>query len=378
MKKKIAIVSSDDIIIYQPSILNLYDFLKDSFDISIISFEPKYLGNKKDNERDINYLQVPPLSGKIRRITDLGINRILKTVDKNIFRISYRSSFVRKLKQRILADALKKTDHDIFIAVDPMPLYTVQQVKGKAHFFSLEIIPGDPYLKKADRSLISSVIIQSEIRYRYLFDKTELPVFYIQNAPFCKNKVLNENARSGLIWAGTIVKDFGVLSCFDFLRTYPEQRFYFRGGIVPDTKNIIEKKYGDLLDSQQAILDSSYLPAEEYIKFLSGFRIGFCFYDLDLIKSNFNYETAPSGKVFMYLAAGLPVIAVRISGFGFIEETRSGVLIDDYAPVTIQRAIQTIEDHYNEFSANSYRAFEMYCFDKNAVHLRKALLEEVF
>ena len=64
-------------------------------------------------------------------------------------------------------------------------------------------------------------------------------------------------------------------------------------------------------------LPVTWLAAPEYIKYVSNFRIGFCFYDWNLIKNDFNYQTAPSGKLFVYLSAGLPVIVCNIPGFKF-------------------------------------------------------------
>ncbi|WP_315824123.1 hypothetical protein [Paraflavitalea speifideaquila] len=48
--EKVLIVSSDDFILYQPTILNLYDFLQKDFEVTIISFEPNFLGKKKTQQ----------------------------------------------------------------------------------------------------------------------------------------------------------------------------------------------------------------------------------------------------------------------------------------------------------------------------------------
>ena len=68
----------------------------------------------------------------------------------------------------------------------------------------------------------------------------------------------------------------------------------------------------------------------------------------------------------MYLAAGVPVIACNIPGFQFVKKFNSGILIDDYAPLTIKNALDSIENNYNQFQKGCYEAAEYYSFDKSA------------
>lgn len=376
MKKKIVIVSSDDIILYQPTILNLYGLLIQNFDVTIISFEPEYLGKAKDEEKNIIYIKPNAFKKKLNRVPELLFNAVAKRIDKHLFRFNYRLSFTRAYKEKLLRKQLKNISAAIFIAVDPMPLYAVQEVKGAAHFLSLEIIPRDRYWKKIDYSLILSVVIQNKMRYEYLFGTRAYPVFYIQNAPMLKDKVINTGTRKDLLWAGTIVENFAVLDCFEFIKAYPQYSLQCKGGVEQKTKLIIENKYADLLATKKVIINSSYLPADIFVQYLSGFKTGFCFYSHALIKSNFNYETAPSGKLFMYLAAGVPVVASNISGFAFIEEFGAGVLIDDYKPLTIFNALKKIEADYKTYSTNAYKTFDENCFDKNAFTYQGFLLED--
>lgn len=366
MKKKITIVSADDILPYQPSILNLYDLLAEKFDVSIISFEPEYLGNQKTANRDVVYIQTPSKKRKFFRLFDLMVNAPLKRIDKYLFRFSYRLQLVRRYREKLLRAALRQVQADIFIAVDPMPLYAVQQEKGAAHFLSLEIIPGDPYFKKVRKDLILSVIIQNQYRSEYLFKKSTIKTFYIPNAPFLKDRVLNTGPREHLLWAGTVVEQFGIFRCFDFIKACPQYKLYCKGGVEQKTKKIIDEKYADLLKNGNVVIDDRYLSSEEFVKYLSRFKTGFCFYDLDLVKRNFNYATAPSGKLFMYLAAGVPVVACNIPAFKFIEEAGAGILIDDYTPETIRAAVQKIELDPGRYSRNCYRVFEENAFDRNA------------
>ena len=376
MKKKLFIVSADEIILYQPTLLNLYSFLEETFDVTIISFEPQYLGKAKEEQKNVVYIKFNSFQKGFFRICDLGFNAIAKRVNKYLFPFKRRSWCVRNYRARLLAQELKRTDGGIYIAVDAMPLYVVQQGKGSTHFLSLEIIPGDRYMKMIKLDKIFSVVIQNTARYQYLFGDAQMPTFFIQNAPMLNSQVINKGLRKDLLWAGTVVKEFGVLNCFDLIAAYPQFNLVCKGAVEEKTGAIIENKYAALISSGKVKLDSAYLPAADFVRYLSGFRIGLCFYDWELIRTNFNYATAPSGKLFMYLAAGVPVIACNISSFKFIEEGGAGVLIDDYAPATIAAAIEKIEADFENYSANAYRAFEANCFDMHATGLLDQLLKE--
>src|SRR5438045_5511874 len=78
MKKKLLIVTLNDYIIYQPTILNLYDALAPHFDTTIISFEPEYISNKKDESRNIIYLKTNFLWREFFQKTDFIISKVLK------------------------------------------------------------------------------------------------------------------------------------------------------------------------------------------------------------------------------------------------------------------------------------------------------------
>lgn len=372
--RKITIVSSDDIILYQPTILNLYDLLKLDFEINIISFTPEYLGKKREQDKNIDYITPNKYIKFIYRKSDLLLNAFLKRVDKYFIKTQHRASFYRDFQARLLAKSLKKYIGNVIIAVDPMPLYVAQKTTGSAHFLSLEMIPNDPYFKKVDASKIISVIIQNQYRYDFLFKEKIIRTFFIQNAPLQNTSYINQSNREGLIWAGTIVKDFAILDCLNFIEKHNEYTLTLKGAFEKSTQMIIENNYQHLLSSNRVKVNNEYLKAEDFIKFISNFKIGFCFYNWDLIKSNYNYETAPSGKLFVYLAAGVPVIASNVKAFKFLETAGAGVLVDDYEPETLYNAIQKIEIDFQNYSSNAYKAFQNNCFDINAIPFKAYLL----
>jgi glycosyltransferase involved in cell wall biosynthesis len=365
MKKKIYIISADEIILYQPSILNLYDYFLNDFEPEIITFEPDFLGKSKDTSRNIKYITHKNFKSKFLRLVELPVNAVFKRLSKFIPLIKYRLELVRNYKEQLLYNSIKNISNQIILAVDPMPLFVAQKTNNKIAFLSLEIIPNDKYLNQIDISKIQFVIIQNEERFNYLFPNQKPIVFYVQNAPLLSAKVTHKSERKNLLWAGTITKEFGVLNCVEFVRNNPQYKLVLKGASALNTKEYIEKKYADLLQQNILEINTTYLKANEFVKFISTHKIGFCFYDWNLIHSNFNYQTAPSGKLFMYLAAGVPVIACNIIGFKFIEDYDAGVLIDDYSVETILAAIKKIEANYTQYSTNAYLAFDNTCFDVN-------------
>lgn len=368
MRKKILIITLNDYIIYQPTILNLYDHLCSNAEVKIISFKPQFATKKKDEKRNIEYLETNWLLTQFYTKTDFILSKLSRAI--KIFNpgFTYHYLFNNKYLPAILENKLRneKETYDEVIAVDLQVLYLAQQFFGSAHFLSLEVDNNtNEYYKKIDHSKIKSVFVQSQIRYDYMFPGKDFRKYIVQNAPNYQEINFGSNERKNFIWAGAIDRRLAVLECLEFFNQHREYKLVLKGGGDVKTRRIIESQYGHLLSSKVAVIDQTYLNADEFVKFLSTFRIGFCFYDWDLIKASFNYQTAPSGKMFMYMAAGTPVIACKIPGFDFVEEFGAGVLIENYKPETIAAAVKKIEEDYQKYSYACIEAAKHFSFDKN-------------
>ncbi|MBC7849849.1 MAG: hypothetical protein H7Y31_08935 [Chitinophagaceae bacterium] len=364
MKKKVLIATINDYVVYQPTILNLYDSLASKFDVEIISFEPTALGKEKDLHRNIRYLTVNPTLKNFINKVDFVMSKVV-TIGKRLFSsLNYRYLYYNRLLPATLAKALRNSTADIVIAVDIPALAIAQKIFGKAHFLSLEIDKDDIFFKKIDRSKIQSVFIQNQIRFDFLFGGATMPRFFVQNAPNYNPLDLNKTSsfRHNLVWAGTILERFGIFNCLEFIHHYPEYVLVLKGGADRATMNKLTARYINLLETQRVIINQEYLDTQDFIKFLSAFRIGFCFYSWELINSNFNYATAPSGKLFMYMAAGVPVVACNIPGFDFVKKFGAGVLIDNYSPETIKAAIEEIDLNYEQYSTACLKVAEYFSF----------------
>ncbi len=151
-----------------------------------------------------------------------------------------------------------------------------------------------------------------------------------------------------------------------FIKTYSGFSLTFKGSILPDAKEYINTNYADQVTNKTIVLNDKYMESKDMLSFMAAYEIGFCFYDLSIPEINtFNYRTAPSGKMFAYLAAGVPVIANNLEGLKVVEDFEAGILINDLEPQTIFNAINTIKSNYDFYKNNCFKAAQHYSFDKN-------------
>ena len=169
----------------------------------------------------------------------------------------------------------------------------------------------------------------------------------------------------------------GIFFCLDALRDprTSDWELTIKGIIRPRMKTIIEASYADLLQSGRVILDERYVPQAELLTYLEGFSVGFCFYDFNLLaKNDFNYLSVPSGKLFNYYAAGIPVIGSDILGLASVHAFEAGVLLSDPTPQSIVEALEYIRSHYAELSRHCREAARHYDFATAAQPLRRFLM----
>ena len=368
MRKKILILTLNDYILYQPTILNLYDLLSVHADVTVVSFEPKFVTKQKEEKRNIKYLKMGTVGTELFTKIDFIISKFTPLIKKVLPKFSHHYLFYNYYLPSVVANYLQreKPQADEVIAVDLAVLLVAQKHFGAVNFLSLEIDNNtNPNYKKVDTRKIKSVFVQSQMRYDYLFPGVSLKKFIVQNSPVYKPGPTLNTERKDFIWAGAIDRRLAVLECIEFFNQYPNYKLVMKGGGDKKTRRIIEERYGHLLRNDRLIFNQEYLEADSFVDFLASFKIGFCFYSWSLIAASFNYQSAPSGKLFMYLAAGTPVIACNIPGFDFVKEFGAGELIDDYEPATIKRAIEKIETNYESYRQGCYKAASYFSFDNH-------------
>ncbi len=259
MRTKILILTLNDYIIYQPTILSLYDYLAKDANVKIISFKPQFATKKKDEKRNIEYLETNYWLTHFFTKTDFILSKLSRLI--KVFKpgFTYHYLFYNKYLPSILKNKLKKENdkYDEVIAVDLQVLYLAQQLFGSVQFLSLEVDNDtNRYYKKIDTNKIKSVFVQSEIRYNYMFPGKDIRKFIVQNAPVYKELDCTVQQRKNFIWAGAIDRRLAVLDCLEFFKQYPAYKLLLKGGGDIKTRKIIENRYSELLSSRELLLIS--------------------------------------------------------------------------------------------------------------------------
>jgi hypothetical protein len=388
-KKKVLIVFPACWVAYSNTVLNLYDVLQEYFDVELV-FAEYYTYIKQNSVRTYNFIQ---LIQEKRNIIILDMSYKVYLASRIIWRIIQKiiepiNNFLgdNKILGLVLAfDAptlhryltfssyfsnIDKKEISYVIAVNPFCAFTAQKFFEKISFLSHEIIDNDYFFENLDAEKIDSVIIHSPERYQHLFGNKKLKTFYIHNSVFfdCNMKDLKKNHEINpfnLIYNGTAQVGFGLLAYLNFIDTVSDYFLTIKGQVNQETIS----KFTHLIEGNRLIIDENYMEHYELRKYISQFSVGFCFYDIDDTQNHpdtFNYITAPSGKLFVYLASGVPVLCnEKIKALHFIQDKGAGVLIKDiYNPLEIKEALDKINNNYDLYVNNAFALAEEYSFEK--------------
>ena len=355
-KQRVCIIFPYEHLAYSPTILNLYDLLTVDFEVTIISVESIIFSRLQD--RKVHYLSYKKKSAeKLYYKIFKKINGLAKSA-KNYKEYGMLNQ-VGKLA--------KKEKYDIYIAVDFEALWIAQQHKfPNIHFLSLELAHS-PYEERCDKDNLKSVFIQRQDRYDYVFKEVKHPTFFVQNAPtFIPIQLPKRDAKNTLLFCGTASRGFGAPIALNFIEKFKDYKIYFKGTVYEEIRNQIYTQYSDAHYEGNIILDSTYTNEKDMLNFIKNFHIGLCFYDTRYKEfDNFNYWTAPSGKLFKYLAAGVPVIGSDIAGLSYIKEYQAGILLEKPTAENIKKAIDTIESNYDFYVQNALTIAEKFSFAEN-------------
>ena len=363
MKKRVTILFSGTHLSYSPTVIGLYDLLSKHFDVTILAESPGAFDFAMLTNRNVVYREKLTDKNRLRlyrRIFDLRAIYDKETAALKKMKFDTDVVYDFHLVRKMLAAAAP----DFVIAVDFRNLLYAQILGKQVEFLSLEIDGDDIFYKQCDFGNVNSVIIQSAERYEYLFKDKEFKTFYVQNAPIYSEQSDNPK-RENLVYCGTAWNPFGFYHCLEFLRKFPEFTLNVKGALLKEDKLKVETEYRDLISGGRLIIDGEYLDDGEVVGYLRRFRIGFCFYNFELERiDTFNYHSAPSGKMFKYMAAGVPVVGQDILGLQPVRKFDCGVLIKDLKPESIKKAIEKIEANFDYYSRNCLRAAAHYSFDK--------------
>jgi glycosyltransferase involved in cell wall biosynthesis len=353
-RKNILIFFPEGNLPYSPSTINLYDELSAFHNVQILS--RLHNSNEKVNNRIIEYL--PRSYGRIYWI----YYHFYKLLRKKGSQLNSLEAFClfSSLKRYV-----KRHKIDDIIAVDLKATAISQLVSNRVHFLSFELTDLT-FLGHVNINSLASVLIQSMERYDYLFNVPHKSVFVLPNSPVFDPSIRQRKVpRNSLIFSGYASKGFGVYACVHFLKKFPERKMVIRGALEVGFLESLIMFFPELLDESRLLIDTTYQDDKDMLGYLTQFKVGFAFYDFRLSKiDNFNYWTAPSGKLYKYLAAGVPVIGINIPGFSIVQHYKAGVLIDTLDPDSIQQALDIIEADYESYVENAFRAAESVSFDR--------------
>ena len=363
-RQRIIILFAGTHLAYSPTITQLYDALAEMADVTILAETiPGFIDEKLKGPKVIYFENKGKskisFSEKLKYFFLRRFNRHAGKLEAAGFKLKMEWAHFMLVK-----DTLQKDHYDRVIAVDLHNMFYCSLLGRHADFISLELGIGENLLPMIKKELIDAVIIQSEPRYEYLFKDAQFRKFIIPNSPVFEEREITKN-KKGLVYGGTAWDPFGFYHCLEYLIRYPDTPMTLRGAVPAAERKRIHEDYPELLEQKLLIIDEGYLDNDKVVEYFSKFEIGICFYNFDVewIR-HFNYRSAPSGKLFKYLAAGVPVLAIDIIGFKFIEEMQCGVLIPDLRPETIRAGIEQLRNRYSFYESNTLAAAKHFSFDK--------------
>ena len=169
-KKKILILFEGNHLAYSPAIAQLHETLKPFADMTILAPDPDVFSKNTDLPYHVEVYGYP--TGLIRGFYKLWHRLLLVTNKKaklvnELFPNNYEEYFFLfgKLKKFV-----ESGQFDLVICIDLKNLFFVNAVlQQRCFFLSLELCFYEKALKYINTDLIDCVIIQSPIRYQYLF-----------------------------------------------------------------------------------------------------------------------------------------------------------------------------------------------------------------
>lgn len=355
---KVIIIFPDEWLPYSPSILNIIKLLSEQqLESAIICFD---IGNSIPSEFNC---------AATMRVVHLNIQ---------LWNIARRLHFHKFLKIVLLSKALLGMQRKgaALIGVDSVGFLVARLFSRHAVFFSLEIFR-DIWFKVGRLLGVEKVIIQSAERAQYLFGRSNSPEVYIlPNSPILYDQTRQLVARRAsetltgarplrFIYFGTIIPTHGVEACIRAVLNYDSNsQIYLQGFSPREYRAYLEITFHAYLN-KRLFINSDYVCQNAVVEHLTQYDIGFVLYDLALIRSDdFNYRSSPSGKLYNYYAAGIPVIGIDIVGLQSVRECKAGILLSDITPNSLQTAIFELVRSYSEYRKNALIAGEIFEFRK--------------
>ena len=310
--------------------------------------------------------------GSFQKTTEINVSYIAPTrVTRKLVGILKLFSIYRFVALSVQTFKLRNHGFDLVIGVDSLGYLIARLFFKKPVYYSLHLRKAlSTYLCK--KLFVERLIIQTPERLELTIKDFGYPppkVWFIQNSPILEKSrsrpIRGDLQKFKLVYFGNVAKNtYGIENCIESLHHLPEYvTLTMKGPISVDYLNELEAAYGELFSSGRLLFDSEYIPQQAVISWLEGFDLGFCFYDEEHIsRGDPNIISAPSGKLFNYLAANLPVIGSKIPGLSVLSEFGAGILLDVQDPKVIGEKVLEIRGTYEKFSKGCLQAATKFDF----------------
>lgn len=371
MRPSLLIVFADEWAAYSCTLQNLVTLLAPDYDVEVLTFDN---GRFRVDGLDRSVYRVariaPPDEFNARESDPrlLHAKFLRDTINANL-RHHERIDLYTAEKIRLLMPELARRDPGAVIAVDALSAFASAFFFDAITLVSLEFSRSE-LVRLLGRRVIRDVVIQTPERMRMLFGGEARPVHLIQNS-----HIFEEHeppaAGSRLVYFGNIAETHGLRLMLDAIRLLPEFTLTMQGIADAATLRRLREDHGDLFASGCLAIDERYVAQEDVVRTLQQHSIGFCFYDIELLKRTVTRSTAylvehfrncPSGKLFNYFAAGLPVVASDVPGLSSVRDHDAGVLLDPPSPEAVAAAVRTIAADHARFSRGAIAAARAHDF----------------
>jgi hypothetical protein len=345
----VLIIFPNDWAAYSPTLLNLVRMLSEEVSVRVVALRSRFDVSALDETR---FVFAPLRPSLIKLLGRLGLQRIAALV-----LIMWRA---------------RSENPGVIIGVDSAGGLVAQWLWRKPYFFvSLEVERGLLFRLIRLRR-IAAMAIQTRERLEYLFGGTppEIRTVLVHNAPILTSPAAAKPAPPGTarcVFLGSALPEHAIMESIRALRAGGQWSLTVKGMMPPEVHDAVRLEFADLMEAGRLVLDAGYVEQRDIVDYLSRFDIGLCLYNFQHIaRDDFNYLSCPSGKLFNYFGAGLPVVGTDMLGLRPVSENDAGVLVKGLAPSTIDAAVQAVMSDYDRFSKGSARAAARYDFRLSA------------
>ncbi len=355
-QNSVLIVFHESHLKYSPTTLEL---------INKLSLKSKvYIFAKGDTKDLILNNMITPLNHRESNIESF-LMYITQKIDGIIYRLIRKRFFLAFIKIIFLSIAIKKKiklidkPPKVVIGIDNIGFLSCIINFEKAHYLSLEIYESDLLNRIVQKNYnkMESLGIQSYDRLKILFSNYKGKVHLIPNSPlYIKDFEKNKRKKNNIIYLGSFIDKMGSKAIIKFALDYPQFNITIKG-IIPDY--IINKL------PKNCTIDREYVLQKDLPTYLSQYEFGFSLYDkkyfqLDEIQ---HFENIPSGKIYNYFNAGLPIICSNFKGLSAVKLFKAGILLDELESKNILRAINIMREDYRTYVDGCRKAAKFYNID---------------